>query len=172
MITVTDNSVQQINAALLSIKQELGSTGDTVEDLVSLKVRIDSLEDNIKSIYSSLNDLRTQIANLPSGSSSGGSSTPSEPSTPGYYEQNFTGSVTYNLEPTAQHIAIGVLDRAPNSIISIEGTVTHGSNSEPISSMSPYISGSTLYITTGTYIGRSLVTPKETTVFNATVKYT
>lgn len=169
MITVTDNSVQQINAALLSIKQELGSTGDTVEDLVSLKVRIDSLEDNIKSIYSSLNDLRTQIANLPSG---GSSSEPSEPSTPGYYEQNFTGSVTYNLEPTAQHIAIGTLDRAPNSIISIEGTVTHGSNSQPISSMSPYISGSTLYITTGTYIGRSAMAPRVTTVFNATVKYT
>ena len=166
MITVTDNSVQQINAALLSIKQELGSTGDTVEDLVSLKVRIDSLEDNIKSIYSSLNDLRTQIANLSSGGSSGGSSSPS------YYEQNFTGSVTYELGPTAQHIAIGTLDRAPNSIISIEGTVTHGSNSEPISSMSPYISGSTLYITTGTYIGRSLVLPEETTVFNVTVKYT
>ena len=166
MITVTDNSVQQINAALLSIKQELGSTGDTIEDLVSLKVRIDGLEDNIKSIYSSLNDLRTQIANLTSGGSSGGSSTSS------YYEQNFTGSVTYELGPSAQHIAIGTLDRAPNSIISIEGTVTHGSNSEPISSMSPYISGSTLYITTGTYIGRSLVTPRETTVFNATVKYT
>jgi hypothetical protein len=172
MITVTDNSVQQINAALLSIKQELGSTGDTVEDLVSLKVRIDSLEDNVKSIYSSLNDLRTQIANLPSGGSSGGSSTPSTPNTPSYYEQNFTGSVTYDLGPTAQHIAIGTLDRVPNSIISIEGTVTHGSNSEPISSMSPYISGSTLYITTGTYIGRSLVTPEETTVFNVTVKYT
>ena len=169
MITVTDNSVQQINAALLSIKQELGSTGDTIEDLVSLKVRIDGLEDNIKSIYSSLNDLRTQIANLPSGGSSGGSSTPS---TPSYYEQNFTGSVTYELGPTAQHIAIGVLDRAPNSIISIEGTVTHGSNSQPISSMSPYISGSTLYIVTDTYNGRSAIAPTVTTVFNATVKYT
>jgi hypothetical protein len=166
MITVTDNSVQQINAALLSIKQELGSTGDTVEDLVSLKVRIDSLEDNVKSIYNSLNELRTQIANLPSGGSSGGSSTPS------YYEQNFSGSVTYDLESTAQHIAIGVLDRAPNSIISIEGTVTNGSNSSPISSMSPYISGSTLYIVTGTYSGRSVIAPRVTTVYNATVKYT
>jgi hypothetical protein len=169
MITVTDNSVQQINAALLSIKQELGSTGDTIEDLVSLKVRIDGLEDNVKSIYSSLNDLRTQIANLPSGGSSGGSSTPSSPS---YYEQNFTGSVTYDLGPSAQHIAIGTLDRAPNSIISIEGTVTHDSNSQPISSMSPYISGSTLYIITDTYNGRSAIAPRVTTAFNATVKYT
>jgi hypothetical protein len=166
MITVTDNSVQQINAALLSIKQELGSTGDTIEDLVSLKVRIDGLEDNVKSIYSSLNDLRTQIANLSSGGSSGGSSTPS------YYEQNFSGSVTYDLGPTAQHIAIGTLDRAPNSIISIEGTVTHDSNSQPISSMSPYISGSTLYIITDTYNGRSAIAPRVTTVYNATVKYT
>jgi hypothetical protein len=166
MITVTDNSVQQINAALLSIKQELGSTGDTIEDLVSLKVRIDGLEDNVKSIYSSLNDLRTQIANLSSGGSSGGSSTPS------YYEQNFTGSVTYDLGPSAQHIAIGTLDRAPNSIISIEGTVTHDSNSQPISSMSPYISGSTLYIVTDTYSGRSAIAPRVTTVYNATVKYT
>jgi hypothetical protein len=166
MITVTDNSVQQINAALLSIKQELGSTGDTIEDLVSLKVRIDGLEDNVKSIYSSLNDLRTQIANLSSGGSSGGSSTPS------YYEQNFSGSVTYDLGPTAQHIAIGTLDRAPNSIISIEGTVTHDSNSQPISSMSPYISGSTLYIVTDTYSGRSAIAPRVTTVYNATVKYT
>jgi hypothetical protein len=166
MITVTDNSVQQINAALLSIKQELGSTGDTIEDLVSLKVRIDGLEDNVKSIYSSLNDLRTQIANLSSGGSSGGSSTPS------YYEQNFTGSVTYDLGPSAQHIAIGTLDRAPNSIISIEGTVTHDSNSQPISSMSPYISGSTLYIITDTYNGRSAIAPRVTTAFNATVKYT
>lgn len=70
MITVTDNSVQQINAALLSIKKELGNTGNTVEDLVSLKIRIDGLEDNIRDIYNYLNDLRTQIANLPSGGSS------------------------------------------------------------------------------------------------------
>ena len=167
MVTVTDNSVKQINAALLSIKKELGccATSDATNANNSLlNNRIEVIENGIKDIMATLEDLQAQIDSIPRNSGGGSSPTPS---TPDYYEDNLSGSVTYTPSSSSQSVSLGNLSHSYSSLISLSGTV----GSQSVNSMSPYISGGTLYIRVPAAQGRAVVNTPTTLSYDVTVRY-
>ena len=74
MITVTDNSVQQINAALISFKKDLlrdlktsetnSSSSDLTKDTSELPANLDELSDRLDNLSTSVNSLDEVLSDL------------------------------------------------------------------------------------------------------------